>query len=193
VLEPAPVAEALRRAAQAPSEIPPEALAVLDKSVALRPLYRTTCVATQLQGGTRDNALPVEARANVNCRLQPVDTIDEVQRLLAQAAGSDAEVRLLPDLGVGPEVPVEGPVRAAVARATEKVYGPGVLLTAGLGTGASDSRFLRQRGVLAYGLGLLPVSPSDARRAHGPDERAPTGSLAMGRAFLREVVRLLAE
>jgi acetylornithine deacetylase/succinyl-diaminopimelate desuccinylase-like protein len=70
-----------------------------------------------------------------------------------------------------------------------------VTVSAALGTGASDSRFLRRRGVLAYGLGLLPITLADALepRPHGPDERVPVGSLATGVQLLGRVVRELAE
>jgi acetylornithine deacetylase/succinyl-diaminopimelate desuccinylase-like protein len=194
VLAPEPLASALRRAADAKDAIPDETLRVLDADFAIRALPRTTCVATQLEGGTRENALPVEAHAIVNCRLVPIDSIEWVQKTLTERVG-DARVAVetVPDFGAGPEVPVDGVVPDAVARVARELYGPGVTVAAALGTGASDSRFLRQRGVGAYGVGLLAVSPDDARRPHGPDERAPTASLAPGVRFLRALVHALAE
>ena len=72
-------------------------------------------------------------------------------------------------------------------------YGADVLVVAGIGTGASDSRFLRKAGVGAYGLGLFPISPDDAHKVHGPDERTPVTSPQLGRDFLRAIVHELAE
>jgi len=193
VLEPEPYASALKTASTAPGDtIPDQPLQILDEKPPLRSLPRTTCVATILSGGTRDNALPVEARANVNCRMLPGDTVEGVRATLQNVTG-DVDVRIVPDVGSGPEVPVKGPVRDAVEKVAHELYGPDVLVTAALGTGASDSRFLRTIGIHAYGLGLLPVTPADALKPHGPDERAPLPSVAQGARFLREMVRTLAE
>jgi acetylornithine deacetylase/succinyl-diaminopimelate desuccinylase-like protein len=193
-LEAEPFASALRAAsAAAGNDVPEAQLKVIDEKPALRALPRTTCVATLLNGGTRENALPVEAKANVNCRLLPGETIENTKVTLQKLAGSDAEVKIVPDWGSGPEVPVTGPVRDALEKVARKLYGKDILITAALGTGASDSRFLRALGIQAYGLGLLPVTPPDAMRPHGPDERVPVSSVPAGAKFLREMVRAVAE
>ena len=41
-------------------------------------MMRTTCVATQLEGGHASNALPQHARAVINCRLLPNESPEEV-------------------------------------------------------------------------------------------------------------------
>ena len=50
------------------------------------PLYnatlRTTCVATRLDAGHANNALPQSARANVNCRILPGHTREEIRQTL---------------------------------------------------------------------------------------------------------------
>ncbi|MCA1664036.1 MAG: M20/M25/M40 family metallo-hydrolase, partial [Myxococcales bacterium] len=79
VTQPEARAKAMRAAAELEGDaIPPELLAAMDSHPMVRALTRTTCVATMLNGGTRDNALPVEARATVNCRIMPVETIEAV-------------------------------------------------------------------------------------------------------------------
>jgi acetylornithine deacetylase/succinyl-diaminopimelate desuccinylase-like protein len=184
----------MRAAANVKGErIPPELLATMDSSPPVRAATRTTCVATMLGGGTRDNALPVEARATVNCRLLPSDSPEAVLTVLRELVHEHATVRLVPDVGSGPEVPVDGPVRSAVEKAAKRVFGPTVAVAARIGLGASDSRFLRQKGILAYGLGLLAKPEELTRNAHGPDEGAPASSFPLGVAFLREVVAQLAQ
>ena len=58
-----------------------------------RPVYnaqlRTTCVATLLEGGHADNALPQKAQATVNCRVLPGESIDEVQKTLVGVVADD--------------------------------------------------------------------------------------------------------
>jgi acetylornithine deacetylase/succinyl-diaminopimelate desuccinylase-like protein len=186
-------ARAMRAAADVKgSEIPPALLSVMDSHPLVRALTRTTCVATMASAGTRDNALPVEARATVNCRIMPVDTIEAVQATLDKLTAGLATVTIVPDVGVGPEVPNAGVVRDAVEKATRAVYGEGVPVVARIGLGASDSRFLRKAGILAYGIGVLAKPDELTRNAHGPDEAAPASSFPLGVAFLRDIVHALA-
>ncbi|HEX4461950.1 MAG TPA: M20/M25/M40 family metallo-hydrolase, partial [Polyangia bacterium] len=147
-------AKAMRAAADSAGDaIAPALLATMDAYPPLRATMRTTCVPTLLAGGTRDNALPVEARATVNCRILPVDKVSQVHETLKQLAAGLADVELVPDVGVGPEVPVRGPVRDAVERAARAVFGRDIQVAARVGLGASDSRFLRQVGIQSYGVG----------------------------------------
>ena len=52
-------------------------------------MLRTTCVATMLEGGHARNALPQLAAANVNCRVQPDDSLDYVMGTLKKAIADD--------------------------------------------------------------------------------------------------------
>lgn len=193
VVQPEARARAMRAAADVKGDkIPDELLAIMDSHPPVRAMTRTTCVATQLSGGTRDNALPVEARANVNCRILPGDTIEWVRETLKKLAAGLGDVELVADFGIGPEVPVDGPVRDAVVKATRIVYGE-VPVVARIGLGASDSRFLRKAGILSYGLGLMAKPDELTRNPHGPDEAAPASSFPLGVAFLRETVKALAQ
>ena len=192
VAQPPERARAMRAAADVKGDaIPPDLLAIMDAHPLVRALTRTTCVATMMTGGTRDNALPVTAQATVNCRIMPVDTIDFVQGTLKTLVSGLADVAIIPDVGVGPEVANSGPVRAAVEKATRAVYGPDVPVVARIGLGASDSRFLRKAGIQSYGIGVMAKPDELVRNAHGPDEAAPVASFPLGVAFLRDVVREL--
>jgi acetylornithine deacetylase/succinyl-diaminopimelate desuccinylase-like protein len=163
----------------------------MDAHSPVRAMTRTTCVATLLSGGTRDNALPVEAHATVNCRILPGDSVawvrDQLQRLVAGLA----DVTVDSDVVVGPEVPVRGAMRDAVERAAHAVFGD-VAVVARIGLGATDSRYLRRAGIAAYGIDLLAKPDMIGRSQHGPDEGAPAASFPLGVAFLREIVRALA-
>ena len=59
-----------------------------DKIVSADPTYhtmlRTTCVATLLDGGHANNALPQRAGANINCRIAPGETVEGTQAALAK-------------------------------------------------------------------------------------------------------------
>ncbi len=52
---------------------------------------RTTCVATMLEGGHARNALPQLAKVNLNCRMLPDDTIENVRQTL-ETVVADPEI-----------------------------------------------------------------------------------------------------
>jgi acetylornithine deacetylase/succinyl-diaminopimelate desuccinylase-like protein len=191
--QPEPRASALRVvAASKEAELPADAMMVLDAYPLTRAATRTTCVATLISGGTRENALPVEAKATVNCRVMPVDKLADVQRALETAIG-DASVAVKPivDMGWGPEISVDGVVPQAIRKAARELWGDKVTVTPSVGTGATDSRFLRRVGVQSYGIGVLP-KPEELKRApHGPDEGVPAASLAVGVRWLSALVTAL--
>ena len=51
---------------------------------------RTTCVATTVEAGHAENALPQRARANVNCRILPGDAADDVQKTIEKVLADPA-------------------------------------------------------------------------------------------------------
>jgi acetylornithine deacetylase/succinyl-diaminopimelate desuccinylase-like protein len=58
--------------------------------------------------------------------------------------------------------------------------------------GGTDSRFLRAHGIPAYGLNPIALAESEARRAHGVDERIPVASLRPAVEFFYRLVLELA-
>jgi acetylornithine deacetylase/succinyl-diaminopimelate desuccinylase-like protein len=187
-VETEPPAGALRAAAAATGEVPPAALSVLEANPILAATLRTTCVATMLDGGTRVNALPAEAQAKLNCRILPDESVDSVERALVRVIGDPAvKIERLDNFGSGPPSSLDGPVPAAVRDAAEAIW-PGTPIIPLFSLGATDSRFLRGRGVAAYGLNPIALAESDARRAHGVDERIPISSLRPGLEFFYRLV-----
>jgi len=142
-------------------------------------LTRTRCVATMLEGGHADNALPQMARATVNCRIFPGVQPKDVQAELQQLAGPKVEV--IPDpnyIGVPtPSSPLRPDVLAAVTKAVQHFHGPQMHVYPMMSTGASDGSFFRAQGIPVYDVdGSWGISPDD-ERAHGLDERTPVRSM----------------
>jgi acetylornithine deacetylase/succinyl-diaminopimelate desuccinylase-like protein len=191
-IEVEPLAGALRSAAAAKGGVPAAALAILEANPILAATLRTTCVATTLGGGTRVNALPSEARATLNCRILPDESIESVEGALARLiADPEVKIERLGDFGAGPPSPLAGPLPTAVRALAAETW-PGAPILPFLSVGATDSRFLRERGVAAYGLNPIALTESDARRAHGADERIPVASLPPGLEFFYRLVSGLA-
>ena len=160
-----------------------------------RPVYnaqlRTTCVATLLEGGHADNALPQKAQATVNCRVLPGESIDEVQKTLVRVVADD-QISVVPELIDVQSAP--SPLRPEIMDAIKQVtaeFWPGIPVIPIMSTGATDGRFLRNVGIPVYGTSGLANDIDDVR-AHGKDERVPVKSFYDGQEYLYRLVKLLA-
>jgi len=186
--EPPERRRAMEALAGARGPLPEEALARLDADPVLSATLRTTCVATLVAGGSRANALPAEARATLNCRILPDETPEQVRGELARAIGDPAlELRPTEEFGFAEPSPLEGPVPDAIRRVAGAMW-PGIPLVPFMSRGATDSRFLRARGIPAYGINPIALGEADAQRAHGVDERIPAASLRPAVEFLYRLV-----
>jgi acetylornithine deacetylase/succinyl-diaminopimelate desuccinylase-like protein len=163
---------------------------VAKQSPGMNSMLRTTCVATQLEGGHAPNALPQLAAANINCRIFPDDTVEHVLATLKQVAADDQViVSIKTDEGKAPPSPMRPDIMKALATITDTMW-PGVMTVPEMSTGASDGRYLRAAGIPTYGIQGFFLDRDDVR-AHGRDERMPVQSFYEGQTFLYELVKRL--
>jgi acetylornithine deacetylase/succinyl-diaminopimelate desuccinylase-like protein len=156
-------------------------------------MMRTTCTATQIEGGHAPNALPQRARANVNCRILPGVPIETVQEDLKRVVADDG-ISISPSGNRGLVAPVP-PLTTQLMEPIKKVAAglwPGVPIIPTMSAGATDGRFLNAAGIPTYGLSGM-FHDAAGSRAHGLDERIRVQSLLDGRRFLYEVVRIYAQ
>jgi len=133
-------------------------------------LMRTTCVATRLEGGHANNALPQLAAANVNCRILPGESPAAVKNRLQQVlADSAATVAFVGQATPSAPSPLNPAVMSAVESITASMW-PGVVVVPVMGTGATDGLYLRNGGIPTYGVEGVFVEIDD-NRSHGQDER----------------------
>lgn len=158
-------------------------------------LMRTTFVVTLVEGGTRVNVLPERAWANVNCRLLPGTDPRAFIRTIETFIG-DPQVKVVfdaEDLEQAQASPVDHPAFRAIAAAASEVFGD-ITVVPLMSPGATDSRFLRGRGMPCYGLMPLPLTRDDLKRLHAADERVPVSSfepaLRLAYAVLTRLSRL---
>lgn len=191
-LETAELSATLEALANAKKELPAKAQASALADPVLAASLRTTCIATLIEGGTRVNALPGSAEANVNCRILPDSSPEEVHRVLTQII-DDPEIEILAssEFGFGEPSPIDGTTPAAIRTIAETMW-PGIEIIPFMSRGATDSRFLRAAGIPAYGISPIAIGEEDGRRAHGIDERIPAASLEPGVEFLYRLVVELA-
>jgi acetylornithine deacetylase/succinyl-diaminopimelate desuccinylase-like protein len=152
---------------------------------------RTTCVATQLEGGHAVNALPQLAAATVNCRVLPEDSVEFVQGTLKKVFDDDqVTVQIFGEVNKGPSSPLRPDILNAITAATNKIW-PGVPVVPFQVAGATDGKYLREIGIPSYGVQGFFYDRDDIR-FHGRDERLGVDSFFEGQAFLYDLVKLLA-
>jgi acetylornithine deacetylase/succinyl-diaminopimelate desuccinylase-like protein len=132
---------------------------------------RTTCVATQLEGGHAPNALPQTATANVNCRIFPGVDPGQVRATLQQLVGSGVDVKLRIPVISSDASPLRPDVMAAVRRAVHRLH-PGVEVVPNQASGATDGLVFRANGIPTYGVDGLFIRAKDDF-SHGLNERIP--------------------
>ena len=151
---------------------------------------RTTCVATELEGGHAKNALPQLAAANVNCRVLPEDAVDYVTSTLRGVfADTAVTMRIEGTPERGPASPLRADLMSAVSAVTTSLW-PGVPTVPMMVMGATDGLYLRAAGIPTYGIQGFFYDRDDIR-FHGRDERLKVQSFYEGQTFLYELVKRL--
>ena len=152
-------------------------------------MLRDTIAPTILRAGVRQNVVPSEATANLNIRLLPGHSIDELISQFGKIV-NDPQIRfqLAPDSGENaPPSDPDSALYKSIERVSAQEF-PGAITLPLLGTGATDSAQLRLHKVQAYGLVPFPLTEADDLRLHGDDERIPLDSFRKGVAFLYHIV-----
>ncbi len=172
---------------------PPDAAAAARLSASspyFNALMRTTCVATRLEAGHAENALPQSARALVNCRMLPEDSPQEVRAALVRVLADPAiAVTPIGEPRPAPASPLRPDIVKAVERVTAEMW-PGVPVLPVMSTGASDGLILRRAGIPVYGVSGL-FDDIDDVRAHGRDERMAVWSFFDGLEFMYRLEKAL--
>ncbi len=168
------------------------AIALLSKSPDWNAALRTTCVATMLEGGHAENALPQSAKATVNCRILPAEAPAAVEKTLRRVL-SDDQISITP---IEPLAQVQSPpspllpeVVAAAKKVTSAMW-PGVPVVPFVSQGGTDGTHLRRAGIPTYGISGIADDYDDIR-AHGKDERIAATALYEGREFTFRLIREL--
>ena len=190
-LQPADIAADMRALAREDIADLQAAARLSAKSALYNSMMRTTCVATRLEGGHATNALPQTARAVINCRVLPGESIDGVRDEIVKAIGdSNLSVTRTSEPASSPPSPLRVDVMQVIGKITTDMW-PGVPVIPSMSTGGTDSRFLRNAGIPSYGVSGLFLDPDD-NRSHGLNERMPVKSLYDGHEFLYRLVKALA-
>jgi acetylornithine deacetylase/succinyl-diaminopimelate desuccinylase-like protein len=177
-----------------------QAVARLSREPDLNALMRTTCVATRLDGGHSNNALPQRAAAVVNCRILPGHSKEEVRQELIRVLDDPAiTMRYVADDGAISDTAPEqralppSPLLPQVLEPLERTVAtiwPGLPVVPFMNASATDGIFTRAAGIPTYGVAGLAVDRDDLH-AHGRDERLRVAAFYRGNEFFYRYLKAL--
>jgi acetylornithine deacetylase/succinyl-diaminopimelate desuccinylase-like protein len=170
--------------------------ALLSKDPSLHAILRTTCVATMMNAGHAQNALPQRATAMINCRIFPGDSPESVRQTLIKVIGDPAVDVAAPAVRPGRVAPTAGPpltpqVMDPIRKVSQEMW-PGIPVVPTLLAAATDGKALTAGGIPTYGVSGLFFEP-DLGHIHGLNERIGVRSLYEGRDFLYRLVKIYAD
>jgi acetylornithine deacetylase/succinyl-diaminopimelate desuccinylase-like protein len=153
-------------------------------------MMRTTCVATMMNAGHAENALPNTAQAIINCRMLPDDIPDNVTSVLKSVlADSQISVTRTYASFTAPLSPLRNDVTDPVNQISASMW-PGVNVSPIMSTGATDGKYLRRIGISVYGVSGM-FGDMDDVRAHGKDERIGVKEFYNGVEFMYRFIKAL--
>jgi acetylornithine deacetylase/succinyl-diaminopimelate desuccinylase-like protein len=178
----------------------PQAIKRLSHDIRDRSTTHTTCVATRLEAGHANNALPQHAQAVVNCRILPGHSAEEIRQQLQQVVaneqvrvrylGSDGKVlEQAPQSRALPPTPVTPEMLNLLQQVAQQIW-PQIVVIPFMEVGTSDSEYSMAAGVPTYTFGAVPFDPDDDR-AHGRDERVAVNAFYQDNEFFRRYLRAL--
>jgi len=153
-------------------------------------LIRTTTAPTMLEGSPKENVLPQRARAVVNFRINPEDSIDAV-KAHARAVVDDPRVTFN---AIGPSnepsaaASVDDPAFIMVNRTVREVL-PEAVVAPGLVLSATDARHYEQDTRNIYRFRPYSLTAEDLGRLHGTNERLLISDYALMVRFYVQLVR----
>ena len=169
------------------------AAAVVNTDKGFHSMLRTTCVATMIDGGHAVNALPQRVESNVNCRIFPGHTPAEIKDKLAEVvANPGISIELArKDKPLAASPPLD-PAIIGPMETLSATYFPGVPVIPSISTGATDGLYLSAVGIPTYGV-PGPWGDPDGNGVHGLNERLEVRSVYVGRDYLFDLVKALAQ
>jgi acetylornithine deacetylase/succinyl-diaminopimelate desuccinylase-like protein len=165
------------------------------KKLTSNPIYnamvRNTVVLTVLQGGSKANVIPSESSATFDCRLIPGTSKEEFLKEIKKRLGDGVEVKAVTESQSLLPSPLDTDLYKAIQKFAAK-HDSNCPVVPLLLPGATDSRFLRDKGIIAYDFCPYRLTEKDLLRVHGNNERVALENLKFGTRMLVEVLKEIA-
>src|SRR5215472_1785895 len=153
-------------------------------------MLRTSVVPTMLSAGIKSNVIPPSAEATLDIRALPDEDLPKFREMLAHVI-NDPQVKVVAEdttysMVAAAASRLQTEMFGALERAQKEVWPVAVTLPL-MGNGATDSSFLRAKGVQAYGV-AVPKTEEEYRTVHGNDERIEIKQLGLFVRYLYSAV-----
>jgi acetylornithine deacetylase/succinyl-diaminopimelate desuccinylase-like protein len=153
--------------------------------------FVNTINVTMVNSGIKLNVIPAKSEAFVDCRLLPGQSRDKwKQAVIDYIDDPRITVEFARNVPVPPNVAAEWDTE--LFRTIDEVLHESMedaVVVPGLTVGATDNRFLRARGIPAYGFIPCLLSPEEQAGFHGNNEFLTIENLNMGVELMYEIVR----
>jgi acetylornithine deacetylase/succinyl-diaminopimelate desuccinylase-like protein len=156
----------------------------------LHTLIRNTCSITRLGGSAKINVVPPEAWAEIDCRLLPDQDPKLFLAELGRVLGDDIQIEVL--MGFTPAVSSADTELYRVLEAVCRQHFPDAPVVPSVLGGFTDSHFVRDLGITAYGFTPVVIPLEDAGSLHGNNERISVENVRRGVTMMLEIARRIA-
>ena len=157
----------------------------------LNAIVRNTISLTILRGGSKINVIPSESTASLDCRLIPGSSKEDFLKEVKKRLGDEVEVEVVSESHSLPPSPLDTDLFQAIQRLAAK-NDPGCPVVPLLLSGATDSRFLREKGVITYDFCPFRLTETELKTEHGNDERIALENLRFGMKMLVDILKEVA-
>jgi acetylornithine deacetylase/succinyl-diaminopimelate desuccinylase-like protein len=162
------------------------------KRLTSNPIYnamiRDTISLTILQGGSKANVIPSESTATLDCRLIPGSPKEDFLREIKKRLGDEIEVEVISESRSLPPSPFNTDLFLAIQRFAAE-NDPGCPVVPHLLSGATDSRLLREKGIITYDFCPFRLTEKELMIIHGNNERIALENLRFGMKMLAEIIK----
>ena len=183
--------ERLSAAGLVPSPEDAEALeTALRRDLMAHAMFLNTLNVTVIHSGFKSNVIPARSEATIDCRLLPGESVEQwIEAVREHIADDSVQIEriLEPEPSAEPsstETQLYSVMQDVLTEATEDA-----IVVPALTTLATDNRFLRQRGIPAYGLIPCLLSAEERAGFHAHNEFLTVDNLNMGCELMYEIVR----
>jgi acetylornithine deacetylase/succinyl-diaminopimelate desuccinylase-like protein len=157
-------------------------------------MLRTSVVPTILKAGYKSNVIPPTAEATLDIRALPDEDLDKFREMLAEII-NDPQVKVVAEdtkysMPAAPVTSLSTEMFHALESAQKEVAPEAITLPI-MTTGATDSAFLRTKGVQAYGISV-PRTDEESRTVHGNDENVEMDQLGVFVRYIFSAVTTIA-
>jgi acetylornithine deacetylase/succinyl-diaminopimelate desuccinylase-like protein len=154
-------------------------------------MIRDTISLTVLQGGSKVNVIPSESNATLDCRLIPGSSKENFLKEIKKRLGDEIEVEVISESHSLPPSPFDTDLFRAIQGFAAK-NDPGCPVVPHLLPGATDSRLLREKGIITYDFCPFRLTEKEMMIIHGNDERIALENLRFGMKMLVEILKEVA-